>query len=241
VAEVERLAVGRVAGLDGAADLVGGVRVEEDPVRADLQRLEGGPGLGGGRRARDEVRLVADPRDEVLQRDDRPVLTDDHGEFGLVGGCLGELLVLGAEDADVRSLRAVVAAAQRGQVRRPGEVLGHRDRPVALAALADEVRVGLRVALGVVDHVGVGAERRHVHVAELPDAADVVLVDEHPVRAGLDGRRDPSLARLPVADRAVGFDPDRACHYRHLSARRLENCGRVAARTTARRRQSTYR
>jgi len=227
VPEVERLAVGGVASLHRAADLVGRVRIEEDAVGADLQRLEGRLRLRCRRRARDEVRLLADPRDQVLKRDDRPVLADDDRELGVVGGLLGEALVLGAEHPDVHALRAVVAPANRREVRGARQILGHVDGAVSLAALPDEVGVGLSVALGVVDHVRLRAECGDRDVAQVADAAHVRLVDQYPVRAGLDGGRDPSLARLPVADIPVGFHPDRACHCRNLTAGGLENCERV--------------
>jgi len=173
------------------------------------------------------VCLVADARDEVLERDDGPVLADDDGDVGRRRRRLGERLVLGTEHADVRALCPVVATPQGGEVCRAGEVVREVDAAVALAALPDERRVRLGGLAAAVDDVGVGQERRHVDRTEVTDAAHVVFVDQYPVCARLDGGRDPSLSRLPVPDAVVGFHPDRACHYPSLTATGLENCGRA--------------
>jgi hypothetical protein len=212
VCQFQRLAVGGVAGLDGRADLVGVVRVQQHGVGPELQRLERRPGLLGGLDARDEVRLLADAGDEVLQRDDRPVLADDDGVVGIAGGLLGQFLVTRAQHPDVRAGGALGPAEGR-QVGAPGEVARQVDRPVALAALPDDdgVRVGLLLVLGLVDDVDVVAgERGDVDPPEFADPRHVPPVDEHPVDAGLEAGGDAALACLPVADRVVGLQPDGA-------------------------------
>src|SRR5699024_1212110 len=48
--------------------------------------------------------------------------------------------------------------------------------------------------------------------AEVAHPRDVRLVAEHPVDAGFETRSDPFFSPLPIADRVVGFEPDRTCH-----------------------------
>gem|GEM_PF-6012205 len=225
--EVERLAFGGIADLGSVADLVGVVGIEQDAVGTEFQRLEGSLGLLGGGDAGQQVGLLANAGDQVFEGNNRPVLADDGRVVGLLGGGFGEGLVVLIEDADVGTLWGVAAAAERRQIRGAGEVVRQIDRAVALAVLADEDGVGLAVAIGldIVDNVGVRAERRDVDVAEFADPADIVVVDEHPVDAGLDTGRDPLFACLPVADGVVGLDPDGACHTRAVSARGLEHGG----------------
>ena len=237
--KVERLAFGVVAHFHGLPDLVGIVGVEQHPVGADLERLERGLGLLRGSDARDQVGLLADPRDEVLEGDDRPVVADHDGVVGVGGGLLGERLVLLREDSDVRPLGPVVRPPEGGEIRRPREVGRKVHGAVSLTVLAYDVRVGVSVPVRVpvtelrgvhravvgrvaavavttdfVDEGGLGGrvERRNRHVAEITDAPDVGLVDEHPVDPRFEPRGDPPLPCLPVADRVVGLQPDASCH-----------------------------
>jgi len=139
---------------------------------------------------------------------------------------LRERLVLLAEDVDVA--RVGVPAPEGREVRAPREVRGEVDGAVALAALPDDPRVGFRVLVrvGLVDDVHVvRPERRDVHGAEFADLLDVLLVDEHPVHAGLQSGGDASLPGLPVADRVVGLQPDGPCHWRKETARGLQRTG----------------
>ena len=207
--EVEVLALGVVTDLDRAPDLVGVARIEQHAVRPGFERLERRPGLLGRLDARHEVGLLADARDEVLERDDGPVLADDEGIIGLARCGLGERLVVLVEHSDVRAVG--VAAAHGREIRRPRVVGRQVGRAVALAALPDDLRVG---SLAVVDGVDAAAvhERRDRHRAEVADLRDVALVTEHPVDAGFEPRGDPFFPVLPVAHRVVGFEPDRTCH-----------------------------
>ncbi len=68
-------------------------------------------------------------------------------------------------------------------------------------------------------------KRRHVHVAEFPNALDVVVIDQNPVHTGLQTGRDSFAPGLPVTDGVVGFQPYGTCHAESLVGTWLERGG----------------
>jgi len=81
--------------------------------------------------------------------------------------------------------------------------------------------------------VAVG-ERGDVYFAEFRDAVDVFLVDQYPVDAGLDTGGYPAFPCLPIADLAVGFEPDASSHTPTSATAGLERGGTRVGLSAAR-------
>ncbi len=142
VLQVERFPPHLVTDLDRLADFVEVVGVQQDAVSPDFQRLVGRSCVLSGPDTGDEVRLLADPGDEVFERNDLPVLADDDSEVGFGGDRLGEGLVVLVEDADVAAVGGGPVLPERREVRGAGEIRREVDRAVALTVFADDGRIG---------------------------------------------------------------------------------------------------